>query len=92
MQGTEPVNVVVDGDGKNIMLWNNSMRTDKDLLATMYIDITSGDYEVKEYEAFYESSASNQSDSPHFSGETISELKYTLDDREYLLFDGFKLP
>ena len=91
IQDPESVAVVVDGDGENIMLWSHEMKTQTDILYSnaMYINIDTGSYRVKENDGFEISTPHTNVHSTYLTTGSIGKIKYTRDNKEWLLFNDF---
>ncbi len=89
VQGDNYAEVLVSGDGKTVMAYQNDTLGNYENVTALYVDIETGEHEFRKYEPM--DVTVELFDSSLLQGMTISELKYVTNDREYLLFDGFKL-
>ncbi len=92
VQGDNYAEVLISGDGKTVMVYQNDILGNYESIKALYVDMETGKHYFAPYKAF-DSLNSDEYRYPiyPFEGATIGKLKYLANEREYLLFDGFKL-
>ena len=96
IQGSPSVDVLVSKDGKKLMIakiGDNGSEPEQSKESAVYIDTETGDYYCAPYKRFESlfSQLDQYSYSESFVGETLGELVYTKDGKEYLVFEKYKL-
>ncbi|MEG0502442.1 MAG: hypothetical protein RR525_09500, partial [Cellulosilyticaceae bacterium] len=87
MQGSPYVNVVVNQDGSEMILYLDDTSEEIEQMA-YYINTLDGSYSYKKYESFDKSA--EYGDSQKYSGDTIESISYTSGAHTYNIFEGWK--
>lgn len=91
IQGDTFVDVIISGDGKNLVAFKNGLIKEDEAISALYVNLTTLEHEFKAYQPFESIYSVPDEQSSAFTGATIGELKYITDQREILLFKNYKL-